>query len=186
MSVTAMARPDLSAYLDAYRILEVDYSADPAAIRRARRTLARRHHPDRYSAGSIEQHEASARIVAMNDASRLIRNAPLRYHRISEASDPDRPWTEDELDVALNRAHAAQLVDRAISGGLAAAFIILSFQLMMAWNENAYPTALGSLMFVVVNAAIVAMMVSAQGRRFRSGWMVLDAVLALGLIYGSR
>lgn len=106
------ARPDLFAFMDAYKVLEVDYTGDPAAIRQAHKRLAKQHHPDRFPAGSAEQQQATARMAEINDAYRLIRKAPLRYHRISKASDPTTPWTDVELDDAIRRARMNQVVDR--------------------------------------------------------------------------
>lgn len=106
------ARPDLFAFMDAYHTLDVDYTADPAPIRQAHKRLAKQHHPDRFQAGSAEQQQATARMAEINDAYRLIREAPLRYHRVSTASDPTTPWTDNELDDAIRRAHMNQVVDR--------------------------------------------------------------------------
>src|SRR5262245_62888784 len=104
------ARPDLLAFMDAYKVLGVDYSADSAAIRQAHKRLARQHHPDRFPAGSTEQRQATAHMAAINDAYGLGREAPLRYHRVSQASDPTTPWTDTELDDAIRDARMNQKV----------------------------------------------------------------------------
>ena len=117
--MASSARPDLFAFMDAYRVLGVDYTADSASIRRAHKRLAKQHHPDRFPAGS-EQQQATARMAEINDAYRLIREAPLRYHRVSKASDPTTPWTDIELDDAIRRAHMNQLVDRSTTIALIA------------------------------------------------------------------
>jgi DnaJ-class molecular chaperone with C-terminal Zn finger domain len=114
------ARPDLFAFMDAYKVLAVDYTADSASIRRAHKRLAKQHHPDRFPAGSAEQQQATARMAEINDAYRLIREAPLRYHRVSKASDPTTPWTDTELDDAIRRARMNQVVDRSTTIALIA------------------------------------------------------------------
>ena len=113
-------RPDLFAFMDAYKVLGVDYTADSASIRRAHKRLAKQHHPDRFPAGSAEQQQATARMAEINDAYRLIREAPLRYHRVSKASDPTTPWTDIELDDAIRRARINQVVDRSTTIALIA------------------------------------------------------------------
>ena len=119
------ARPDLFAFMDAYKALDVDYTADSASIRRAHKRLAKQHHPDKYPAGSPEQQRASARMAEINDAYRLIRNAPLRYHRMSKASDPTTPWTDSELDAAIHRAQVNQQFDRWMTVALMAVAVIV-------------------------------------------------------------
>jgi hypothetical protein len=118
------ARPDLFAFMDAYKVLGVDYTADSAAIRQAHKRLAKQHHPDRFPAGSAEQQQATARMAEINDAYRLIREAPLRYHRVSKASDPTTPWTDNELDDAIRRARMNQEVDRWMTIALIAVAVI--------------------------------------------------------------
>lgn len=123
------ARPDLFAFMDAYKVLGVEYSADSSEIRRVHRRLARLHHPDKHPAGSPEQQEATARMAQINDAYRLVREAPLRYHRVSRASDPDTPWQDTELDEAIRRARANRDVDlmMTIGLGVVALFIVPFF-----------------------------------------------------------
>jgi curved DNA-binding protein CbpA len=106
------ARAALLAVMDAYKVLGVDYSADSTAIRQAHKRLAKQYHPDRFPVGSAEQEQATAHMAAINDAYGLIRKAPLRYHRVSEASDPTTPSTDTELDDAIRRAPMNQDVDR--------------------------------------------------------------------------
>jgi curved DNA-binding protein CbpA len=106
------ARPDLLAFMDAYKVLGVDYSADSAAIRQAHKRLAKQHHPDRFPVGSAEQQQATAHMAAINHAYGLIRKAPLRYHRVSKASDHTTPWTDTELDDDIRRARTNLKVDR--------------------------------------------------------------------------
>ena len=104
------ARPDLSALMEAYKVLGVHYSADSDAIRQAHKHLAKQHHPDRFPVGSADQQQANAHMAAINDAYGLIREAPLRSHRMSEASDPTTPRTDNELDDAIRRMD--QTIDR--------------------------------------------------------------------------
>jgi curved DNA-binding protein CbpA len=106
------ARPDLLAFMNAYKVLGVDYSADPAAIRQAHKHLAKQHHPDRFPVGSAEQQQATAHMAAINDAYGLIRRAPLRYHRVSKASDPTIARDDTELGDASRRMN--QNVDRSM------------------------------------------------------------------------
>jgi curved DNA-binding protein CbpA len=121
------ARPDLFAFMDAYKVLGVEYSADSSVIRQGHKRLAKQHHPDKYPAGSAEQQQATARMAEINDAYRLIRKAPLRYHRVSKASDPTTPWTDTELDDAIRRARMDmdQEVDRWITIALIAVGLII-------------------------------------------------------------
>jgi curved DNA-binding protein CbpA len=129
------ARPDLFAFMDAYKVLGAEYSADSSVIRQGHKRLAKQHHPDKYPAGSAEQQQATARMAEINDAYRLIRKAPLRYHRVSKASDPTTPWTDTELDDAIRRARMDmdQEVDQWITIALiAVGLIILSIP---AWTS---------------------------------------------------
>ena len=121
----AATRPDLFVYMDAYKVLGVEYSADPSEIRRAHKRLARQHHPDRFPAGSAEQQQATLRMAQINDAYALVREAPLRHHRVSRASEPDVAWTDDELDRAVDQARVNRKIDLAISVALAFVAIIL-------------------------------------------------------------
>lgn len=111
--------------MDAYKVLGVDYAADSSTIRQAHRRLAKQHHPDKYPAGSAEQRQASARMAEINDAYRLIREAPLRHHRVSKGSDPTTPWTDTELDDAIRRARMNQQVDRWMTIALIAVAVIV-------------------------------------------------------------
>ena len=112
LCMSTSARLDLFAFMDAYEVLGVDYAADSAAVRQAHKRLAKQHHPDRFPAGSAEQQQATTRMAEINDAYRLIREAPLRYHRVSKASDPTTPWTDIELEEAIRRARMNQEVNR--------------------------------------------------------------------------
>jgi hypothetical protein len=118
--------PRLFVFMDAYKVLGLDYSADSSVIRRAHRRLARTHHPDKHPAGSSGQQQATVRMAEINDAYRLVRDAPLRYHRVSKATAPDTAWTDIELVEAIRRGHANRRVDLAMTiGGVALAMIIM-------------------------------------------------------------
>ena len=106
------APPDLAALKNAYKVLGVDYSADPAAIRQAHKRLAKQHHPDRFPVGSAEQQQATTRMAAINDAYGLVRNAPLRDQRVSKAPDPPAPTTDTEFDDAVRGARVNENVDQ--------------------------------------------------------------------------
>jgi hypothetical protein len=136
------AQPDLFAFMDAYQVLGVDYTVDSAAIRRAHKRLAKQHHPDRFPADSVEQQQATTRMAEINDAYRLIREAPLRYHRVSKASDPTTPWTDLELEEAIRRARINRQVERWMTIALIAAAVIA---VPFFTNSVAFFKALGSL-----------------------------------------
>ena len=130
--------------MDAYKMLGVDYAAESSTIRQAHRRLAKQHHPDKYPAGSPEQQQASARMAEINDAYRLIREAPLRHHRVSKGSDPTTPWTDNELDDAIRRARMNQQVDRwmTMTIALIAIFVVPFFVGSVAVFKALGPLAL--------------------------------------------
>jgi hypothetical protein len=135
-------RPDLNAFMDAYVILEVKYAANPLDIRKAYKRKARAHHPDRLPAGSPEHRQATERMAAVNAAYQLIREAPLRHHRISTGAQPDDPWTDDDLDAALRRSRMDTVLSRGICVALAVAgFGIYLFFLpaLSGWHAAAGP-----------------------------------------------
>jgi hypothetical protein len=180
--VTTAVRPDLFAFMDAYNVLGVDYAAGSATIRQAHRRLAKQHHPDRYPAGSVEQQQATARMAQINDAYRLIINAPLKYHRVSKASDPTTPWTDDELDAALHRAQANQQFDRWMSVALMVVAVIVlpsvSFGLMPMLASKG-PAAMPIMVLVGTGMSLVSIFViSSMGgpggsRVLYKVWLVL-------------
>ena len=99
--------------MDAYAVLGVAYAANPPDIRSAYKRRVRTYHLDRFPAGSSEQREATERMAAVNAAYRLVRDAPLRYHRVSTGAQPDEPWTDEEFQAALRRTQ----IDHAVSRG---------------------------------------------------------------------
>ena len=160
--VTTSARPDLFAFMDAYKVLGVDYAADSSTIRQVHRRLAKQHHPDKFPAGSLEQQQATARMAAINDAYRLISNAPLKYHRVSKASDPSTPWTDGELDAALHRAQVNQQFDRWMSVALMLVAVVVvpsvSYGLMPMLASKG-PAAMPVMVLVGTGMSLVSMFV---------------------------
>ena len=148
--------------MDAYKALGVDYAADSSTIRHAHRRLAKQYHPDKYPAGSPEQQQASARMAEINDAYRLIREAPLRFHRVSKASDPTTPWTDGELDAAIQRARVNQQFDQWLTLGLMAiALVVLPLVAFAAQSTLRAAGPLGGPLMLVtsVGMSLVSMLV---------------------------
>jgi hypothetical protein len=71
---------NIDVLLSAYRTLDVDIRASADAIRHRYLELVRRHHPDRWPAGSPQQELAAGRMRDINAAHDLIESAPLRDH----------------------------------------------------------------------------------------------------------
>jgi hypothetical protein len=122
-------RPDLNTFMEAYALLGVEYGANPLDIRKAFTQQARAHHPDRFPPESPEQQHATQRMAAINVAYQLIRDAPLRHHRVSTGARPDDPWTNDELEDALRRSRRDVVRSRwgvpAVLSALGVAFYLL-------------------------------------------------------------
>ena len=145
--------PDLNEFLDAYGLLGVEYGASPPDIARAFKRQAREHHPDRYPSGSAEQQQATARMAAINAAYRLIRDAPLRHHRISTGARADDPWTVDELDAAMHRARRDVLVSRGISvllSGLGVGLCLFRFPIYRLTGSSPAATIFGIVLGWIV------------------------------------
>jgi curved DNA-binding protein CbpA len=98
------ATPDLQTLLDAYGRLELQFGATPGDVRQSYRRLARAHHPDRFPADSPQQREATTRMRHLNGAYALIRDAPLRYHPISRATEAVVDDSTDAIEASLRRA----------------------------------------------------------------------------------
>lgn len=178
MSATS-TRPDLPAFMEAYALLEVEYSADPLSIRQAYRRLARLHHPDRHAAGSVELEQATDRMRALNRAYELARDAPLSHHRVSTGSDPDRPWDESELDEALRLAR----LDRAISFAFGL-FMILGAGLFLQLVLPAFfgDVPVGPVSFAWIPVALLYVLV-ARMPVYAYVWRVTAQI---GLLMGLR
>ena len=84
------SRPTLNVFMDAYEVLGVGSAASPLAIRRAYKQKVRS--------------ASGERLNSLESAYRLVREAPLRHHRVSTGVEPDRPWTDDELQHAWRLA----------------------------------------------------------------------------------
>ena len=102
--------PDLNALMDAYATLGVGYGASPLDVRQAFKRL-----------------HATQRTAAVDAAYALIKDAPLRHHRISTGSRPSEPWTEDELDAAIHRARRDAQMDRWIAVALSTVGVCFLF-----------------------------------------------------------
>jgi hypothetical protein len=179
IGMAASARPDIFALMDAYKLLGVEYSADPAEIRRGHRRQARLHHPDMYPAGSAEQQQATARMAAINEAYQLARDAPLRYHRISRAGDPDRVWTGSELDEAIRRAKAARTVDHMMTVALFVVYIVVVPFLM--WSLVPALPVLGQ-MPVMIALSLMSASVFVMVFRWRAWRVMIQIQFALALL----
>ncbi len=181
----AGTKPDINALLDAYAALGVEHSANPAEIRQAYKQAARRHHPDRHPAGSPAQHEATERMVVINAAYQLVRDAPLRHHRVSTGSNPDVPWDDTELDEAFRRARYERVFSNvaSIAGVLIFAFFVpwLVSGLVRAAGLPLLSLYLGTAIFCV--AGIVAVMSGNLGAQVWRAIVIVDAlVLASSLL----
>jgi DnaJ-domain-containing protein 1 len=171
-------RPDLFALMDAYKVLGVDYSVDPSEIRRALRRLVRQHHPDRCPAGSDEQQQATRRMAEINEAYRLVRDAPLRYHRVSKAADPDTAWTDDELEEAIGRAAATRKVDLAMSVGLLV-ITVIAIPLLMRGLVPAVPGPVQSPVLFALAIASGIIMWTVLGPRLWHTLIKIQLALAI-------
>jgi len=173
------SRPDLFAYMDAYKVLGVEYSADASEIRRAHRRLARQHHPDRYPAGSAEQQIATARMAAVNDAYRLVHEAPLRFHRVSRAFDPDIAWEQSELDEAIRRGRAVRRVDLFMTIGLVAIAAIVVPMLLRSTFHLVPSSPARDLLVFVLTAASGLTMYAMLGPRMWHTLLKIQLTLAI-------
>ena len=160
--------PDLDALLDAYALLEVEHSADPAGIRQAYKQAARKHHPDRHPAGSPEQKAATERMTAINAAYQLVRDAPLRHHRVSTGTRPDDPWTDTELDEAIRRAQSDRFVANVMSG------VTVLFALCVPWLLMVWLSGVGTrtMWFAVIINGLLVLAIARNGSSYGL-WRVL-------------
>jgi|SRR5687767_3757119 hypothetical protein len=183
MPATA-SRPDIHAFLDAYAVLEVEHAADPAVIRQAYKRLARQHHPDRQPAGSPEQQRAAERMTQINAAYQLIREAPLRHHRVSTHAQPDVPWADAELDAAIRRAHH----ERIFSNVANAAFLLLLVfgGPLLAQTLLFTGMSYGSVALAMIPFNILVMLVLAQGGGVAYLWRASEIAQVLLSFFSSR
>jgi preprotein translocase subunit Sec63 len=168
------AAPKLDALLDAYALLGLDHTANPRDARRAYRAMARRHHPDRVVDNGPARGEATARMAAINHAYELVRDAPLRHHPISRASDPDYQFTQAHTDEALRRARGARQVDLVVTATAhVAMYAILIFVLVPVLHAAGVP----------YGAAVVVALLCAAGvmtaRRSIDPLMAANGIAAL-------
>lgn len=174
--------------MDAYKVLGVEYTADSSTIRQAHRRLAKQHHPDKFPGGSAEQQRATTRMAEINDAYRLISNAPLRYHRVSTASDPTTPWTDGELDAAVRRAQVNQQFDRWVTIAMVVVGVVVLpfvFRGLMVNLAGAGPQAapLMALMGTAMSLVSIFLISSFAGSGGRRGLSVFWlALLVLQLL----
>jgi len=149
--------------MDAYKLLGVEYSADPSELRRAYKRLVRLNHPDRFPSGSAEQQEATAGMAAINGAYALVREAPLRHHRVSRAASPDTAWTDDELEQAIQRARLDRKVDIGISVALAFVAVVLVPFLVRMLPSAAYANPMTAPLVMVIMMGASMLMWSLLG-----------------------
>ena len=71
--------PNRQTLIEAYLALDLDCGASSLAIRSRYEELQTRHRPDQYREGSPDHTQASARLARIEDAYRLIRQAPLEH-----------------------------------------------------------------------------------------------------------
>jgi hypothetical protein len=152
-----MTRPDLSALMEAYGTLHVRHRASPLDIRRAYKRLLRQNNPAWLPAGTPEPQQAADQVAAANIAYLLIREAPLRHHRISTGIEPDTPWTEEELDAAWSRARTENVMSYVLGIALGVTAIALYswFLLPLVWEWNVVAGPLIAVAMVAVLAVFV-------------------------------
>jgi hypothetical protein len=152
--------------MNAYGLLEVEYSASPVEIRRAYKQAARKHHPDRHPAGSPHQRRAAETMIAVNAAFELIRHAPLRHHRVSNPVDVERPWTDGELDDAIRLAR----IDRVAAK--VANLVIGTVLILCPWlitRLAGYEIGLPSLLAIMSPLLVLALAGMRGGRILGAG-----------------
>jgi DnaJ domain len=169
-------KPDIYALMNAYAVLEVPYTATPGDIRRAFRQLAALRHPDRCAEGSPDQQRATELMIQLNAASELIRDAPLRHHRISKATGADEPWTDYELEEAIRRGHAARRIEEIMAGVVFAMFGALAGLLVIPALHGPIAGSPGYIFAVIVLSGVLGAVI---GRRSLGLWYVLDQVVLL-------
>jgi curved DNA-binding protein CbpA len=169
-------KADIYALMNAYAVLEVPYTATAGDIRRAFRQLASVRHPDKCAEGSPDQQRATERMIQLNAAYDLIRDAPLRHHRISKATGADEPWTDAELEEAIRRGHAARRAEEIGSSVVFGALGALVALMLMTRLHGPMSNFAGYSVAVI---AVCGMLGALMGRRFLNLWYVLDQLFLL-------
>ena len=131
--------------MDAYAVLGVQSGATPLAIRKAYKSEVRR--------------ASSERLKSIETAYRLIREAPLRHHRVSTGKEPDRPWSDDELEFAWRRAQLENAMSYVLGITLGALMIGLYSWLVLPrlWSSS---YVAGPLIAIAMLGALVRFAVS--------------------------
>ena len=174
---SATAKPDLYMLMNAYAELEVAYSATAADIRRAFRQLAAHHHPDKFPADSPDQRHATERMIHLNAAYDLIREAPLRHHRISRGAGSDGAWTDAELDEAIRRGHAARRAQEVLSSAVSGALGVF-FALFLV-SHLRYQAIPGLESYGVAVIILCGVLGAWMGRRFVGVLFALHRILSI-------
>ena len=168
-------KPDIYALMNAYAVLEVPYTATPADIRRAFRQLASLRHPDKCPPGA-DRDRATELMIQLNAAYELIRDAPLRHHRISEATGADEPWTDAELEEAIRRGHAARRLEEIMSGVVFGGLGALAGLLVIPRLHGPIAARPGYIVAVIVLSGALGVM---TGRRSLRLVYLLDHIVLL-------
>jgi curved DNA-binding protein CbpA len=176
MAPTADPKVDVFTLMDAYAVLEVENSVTAGDIRRAYRRLASHYHPDRFPAGSPEQQHATRRMAAINDAYRVVSDAPLRHHRVGRGSERDVVWTDAELDEAVRRARSRRLL-RDISGRVAAALFGSLLAIVFAHRLSVFAPGLEG--YKIETSIAVGLAFGLLGSRFFNVMYVIDVLSTL-------
>jgi hypothetical protein len=175
--------PDLQSVLEAYSTLEVENNATPNQIRAAYRTLAYHHHPDRLAshATATDREQATRRMARLNAAYALIREAPLRHHRISTTPLDDWSDAQTELEQILQRARVQR---RWRMAGVVVAFAVLS--LLLARRFGPVLVAMG-MSRPVAGLIILAILGAAwMLRTSRDVWPALSTTVQLLRLFVMR
>jgi DnaJ-domain-containing protein 1 len=164
--------------LEAYTLLEVAFSATPADVHRSYRRLARAHHPDGFPVKSPEQQSATVRMAALNRAYALVRDAPLRYHSISQGTDTVLDDSQASIDALINRARTQRRHQEiALLIGFAAVAT-----LVLAPPLHALGVGTGASVVIAVGVAAVVFVM----RRSNDLSLATDALLALVRLFSSH
>jgi hypothetical protein len=106
----------------AYQALGLAPDSSALRIKRAYRRLAKEWHPDKWPHGSPQQQRATERMRDINEAYRLVKHAPLRYHidtqrRVSPRADQSgHVVTRETIPLTDWGEHAVRFVAGAAFG----------------------------------------------------------------------